>query len=359
MNDGRLARILALAKELVANPSAQEMERLFMASLEELTEPDSVEESETSWDDTAFTVTEVHDDEASRPALDELMALTGLEEVKEFVLRQISFHKVMGVRRSMGLKTPKRNLHMLLTGNPGTGKTTVARLIGKIYQQLGLLTSGHLVEADRASLVDRWIGGTEHKTTELIESARGGILFIDEIYSLTDGDDGHSSRTDFGGRVMDTLMPILSDVDSNLMVIGAGYPDRIKNFLKSNPGLTSRFPQVLNFRDFDEEELCAIAVNELARYNFNLGPGAEECLRGLLRRSKGMADFGNARTVMTIVDNFLIPNLCDRLAKNPECEKMDVETASEIRVEDFPPFEELFPLVGKTDRRVGFQPSRY
>ncbi len=153
-------------------------------------------------------------------ALDELMALTGMEEVKEAVLSQINYHKIMQMRHAAGRKTPQRLPHMLLTGNPGTGKTTVARLIGKIYKEEGILKSGHLVEVNRAALVGKWIGETEEKTTQYLKDAKGGILFIDEMYSLIETNE--PSGRDFGLKVIDTLMPVLTNSNSDIMVIGEG-----------------------------------------------------------------------------------------------------------------------------------------
>lgn len=287
-------------------------------------------------------------------ALDELMAMTGLEDVKEAVMSQVNYHKIMRMRKAAGRKTPSRLMHMLLTGNPGTGKTTVARLIGRIFKEEGILTSGHLIEANRASLIDKWIGGTEEKVSEILNSARGGILFIDEIYSLVESDGAQTSTRDFGMKVIDTLMPHLSDPDSGVMIIGAGYTTSIRTFLKANPGLASRFPLVLEFRDFTVGELTAIAVDELQKHDFELSPEALDGLTALISEAIKVKDHGNARLMMTIVNNHMIPNMCNRLAKNTRLDLIDIDLTGRIMLEDLPSFHTLFPLHDSGRHTIGF-----
>ncbi len=285
-------------------------------------------------------------------ALDELMALTGMEEVKEAVLSQINYHKIMQMRHAAGRKTPQRLPHMLLTGNPGTGKTTVARLIGKIYKEEGILKSGHLVEVNRAALVGKWIGETEEKTTQYLKDAKGGILFIDEMYSLIETNE--PSGRDFGLKVIDTLMPVLSDSNSDIMVIGAGYSDSMRAFLAGNPGLASRFPNVLDFKDFTIDELIGIAFKELEKNDFVLAEEAYLEMQELLKKAVKVKDFGNARLVKTMINNFMIPRMCNRLAKMGNLKEIDIDQTSLIKLDDMPSFDELFPLHGKQRRSVGF-----
>lgn len=287
-------------------------------------------------------------------AFAELMALTGLNNIKEAIQQQINYHKIMIMRRAEGKQTPKRLMHLILTGNPGTGKTTVARLIGKIFKEEGILSSGHLIEANRASLVGQWLGETEKKTTEILKTAAGGILFIDEIYSLTEPDNGQVSTKDFGMKVVDTLMPYLSDPDSDVMIIGAGYPDKIRFFLKSNPGLASRFPTILDFKDFTIDELMLIAKGELKKYDFIISAEAEEDLRKLLEKAMKIKNHGNARMVMTIVNNYMIPNLCDRLVNSGYLKDTGVADSSLIIKEDLPKFTVLFPLSDLVRGRIGY-----
>ena len=289
-------------------------------------------------------------------ALDELMGLTGLDEVKAAIRRQLSYHRIMALRKSRGYKVPVRLLHMLLTGNPGTGKTTCARLIGRIYMEAGILSSGHMVEVSRASLVGEFIGHSEKKVSEKIEAARGGVLFIDEIYSLVEKNSSDTDNKDFGHRVLDTLMPVLSDPASNLMVIGAGYTSEMKSFLDSNPGLASRFPLVLDFKDFTIDELIHMAHNHLAKYDFSLTAEADEKLRKLLVEARKIKNFGNARLVVTLIENHIIPNLCMRLDNNTTTDN-DIDEMSVIIADDIPDISAIAPLQISRRKHVGFSVS--
>lgn len=287
-------------------------------------------------------------------ALDKLLSMTGIQEVKDAVLSQINYHKIMHMRKAAGRKTPERLPHMLLTGNPGTGKTTIARLIGQIYKEEGILKSGHLIEVNRAILVGKWIGETEDRTTQFLNDAKGGILFIDEMYSLIEINDPNPSGRDFGMKVIDTLIPVLSNPDSEIMVIGAGYTDSMRSFLAGNPGLASRFPLVLEFKDFNVDELIDIAINELQRNDFILAEEAYKEMQRLLTWAVGVKDFGNARLVKNMINNFMLPRMCNRLAKMSNLDELDIDQTSLITLEDLPKFDELFPLQGKRRRGVGF-----
>lgn len=286
-------------------------------------------------------------------ALEQLKSMTGLDGVKAEIERQLMYNTIMKMREAVGLRSPRRLMHMLLTGNPGTGKTTVARLIGRIYAEAGLLSSSKFVEASRASLVGAWIGETEKFTTEKIAEARGGILFIDEIYSLTDG-----SERDFGRKAIDTLMPVLSDPQSDIMVIGAGYPDQVRRFLSANPGLASRFPTVIDFPDYGVDSLMEIASNLLARYDFHLSDGAAVRLRNLFSEACRHRDAGNARLVVTTIENKVIPNLCSRLYESGVRSGKtgdDPDSLNRIESVDIPTWDMLMPLKADPKKRLGFR----
>lgn len=281
-------------------------------------------------------------------ALDELMAMTGIENVKEAVMRQLSFHKIMARRAKRGLKTPPRLLHMILTGSPGTGKTTVARLIGRLYREAGILTSDTFVECNRATLVGRYIGETEANTRAKVREAAGGTLFIDEIYSLTESPD--DSGRDFGQKVIDTLLPVLSS-ENGMMVVGAGYADKINLFLRANPGLNSRFPIVLDFNDFSVDELLAISVKRLRDYDFSLSPEAGEKLRELLSAIVAtVADHGNARMAISLCDRIL-----ERLCQRAEADSLPDDDLGTVVPADIPSsVEEVFPIQQRRRQSIGF-----
>ncbi|MBN2747675.1 MAG: AAA family ATPase, partial [Bacteroidales bacterium] len=182
-------------------------------------------------------------------ALQELNELTGLHSVKQQVEDLISLIDVNKERAIRGLKESQVSHHMAFLGAPGTGKTTVARLVGRIFKDLGILSSGHLIEADREKLVGQYIGHTEYKTTELINQALGGVLFIDEAYSLFKED----SPRDFGNEALSTLIKRMEDDRSNFIVIFAGYGDETKQMIQSNPGLKSRIALHIYFPDYTPE----------------------------------------------------------------------------------------------------------
>jgi stage V sporulation protein K len=194
------------------------------------------------------------DNPSLNEVLEELNSLIGMEQVKKDVLDTINFIRVQLMRKKMGLPTIPSSYHIVFTGNPGTGKTTVARLIGRIYKEIGVLSSGHTIETDRADLVSEHIGGTAIKTNKKIQEAMGGVLFIDEAYSLTRDKSGQ----DFGKEAVDTLVKRMEDFRDKFAVIVAGYGEEMKEFISSNPGLKSRFTKYIHFDDYTPEELLAI-----------------------------------------------------------------------------------------------------
>lgn len=194
------------------------------------------------------------DDESLQDLLSELDSLTGLKAVKKDVNSLINLQQIQKLRKERGLKPFPISLHLVFMGNPGTGKTTVARLLAKIYNRLGVLSKGQLVEVDRSGLVAGYVGQTALKVQEVIQKALGGILFIDEAYSLT----ASTSGNDYGHEAVETLLKAMEDNRSDLVVIVAGYPELMEQFLASNPGLRSRFNKFIVFNDYNPEELFSI-----------------------------------------------------------------------------------------------------
>ena len=202
------------------------------------------------------------------------------------------------------------SLHLVFTGNPGTGKTTVARLVARIYHSLGLLPKGHLIEAQRSDLVGAYVGNSEEKTTAVINNALGGVLFIDEAYSLNQGD-----KNDYGAEVIATLISAMENRRDNLAVIVAGYPDKMKEFIASNPGLRSRFNTFISFDDYSPEEMICILEGMLGEYEYWLEADAQELAKEYFQNLYKMRDesFGNGRDVRNFA-NSVIKEQENRLA---------------------------------------------
>ena len=214
--------------------------------------------------------------------LAELDALIGLQRVKREIHRQVALLRVEKLRVDAGLRSPTLTRHLVFTGNPGTGKTTVARLVGGIYQALGLLSRGHLVEVDRSELVAGYLGQTATKTADVVASAAGGVLFIDEAYSLTGGGPGGDQ---YGQESVDTLVKEMEDRRDDLVVIVAGYPAPMAAFIAANPGLASRFRTTIDFEDYTDDELVAILEHLASGADYELEPEAVERFREVLGRT--------------------------------------------------------------------------
>lgn len=231
---------------------------------------------------------------------DELGALVGMEEMKRMIKEIYAWIYVNKKREEMGLKAKKQALHMMFKGNPGTGKTTVARLIGKLFLKMNVLSKGHLIEAERADLVGEYIGHTAQKTRDLIKKAQGGILFIDEAYSL-----GRGGEKDFGKEAIDTLVKHMEDKQHEFILILAGYSREMDYFLTLNPGLHSRFPLVIDFPDYNIEQLMEIAGRMLVEREYSLSHEAEKKLKDHLIWVKAVLSpnsFSNGRYVRNIIE---------------------------------------------------------
>ncbi|MCU0565635.1 MAG: tetratricopeptide repeat protein [Oculatellaceae cyanobacterium Prado106] len=232
--------------------------------------------------------------------IEQLNQLTDLSEVKAEVQSLINLVQVQQLRKTRGLPTLPLSLHLVFTGNPGTGKTTVARLLSQIYQSLGLLSKGHFVEVDRAQLVAGYVGQTALKTREVIERALGGVLFIDEAYTLTSG----KGESDYGQEAIDTLLKVMEDHRDDLIVIVAGYSEPMQEFLQSNPGLQSRFNKFILFEDYSLAELLEILENACQKSGYTLSHAAQSTVKTMIfemsqRDPKG---FGNARGIRNLME---------------------------------------------------------
>ncbi len=232
----------------------------------------------------------------------QLDKLIGLRSVKRTVSEIQAFALIQKYRSALELVSQPIVLHTIFVGNPGTGKTTVARLLSRMLKEIGILEKGHTVEVERADLVAQYIGQTAQKTREAIKRAEGGLLFIDEAYSLARG-----GERDFGKETIDTLVKAMEDKRDRLIVVLAGYPDPMRVFLAANPGLRSRFPISINFPDYSDLELFKIAQAMFWERQYRLAPGADKDVIRQIRilRQKDPLNFGNARAVRNLVEHTL------------------------------------------------------
>jgi len=268
-------------------------------------------------------------------AIERLEALVGLENIKKSIMAHASLVNLNRRRMELGLFNHMPPMHMVFTGNPGTGKTTVAELIGEIYHGMGVLSSGHLVEVDRSKLVGQFLGDTEKNTLNAIKSAAGGVLFIDEAYNLFVND---PDRRDFGHRVIETLLTYLSMEQTNMIVILAGYTAEMEHLLQSNPGLKSRFSYVFRFNDYTPEQLLKIGRFVMKKEQYEITPEAEKKLTQYVINAYSNKDehFGNGRFITRLLTTKIIPSVSDRLYKMPadSITRADLVTITEADIPD-------------------------
>lgn len=245
--------------------------------------------------------------EEARPLyelLAELNKLVGLNSVKEKVNDLIVYQKVQKLRKNEGLITAKNTLHLAFTGKPGTGKTTVARIVGRIYKQIGLLTKGHFIEVSRTDLIAGYQGQTALKVKKVIEKAKGGVLFIDEAYSITENDQSDS----YGRECLTELTKALEDYREDLVVIVAGYTEPMNKFFESNPGLKSRFNTFIEFQDYASNELEEILITMCEKNDYILSMEVREKIKQSLENKIAAKDeyFSNGRLVRNIYDDLVM-----------------------------------------------------
>jgi len=262
---------------------------------------------------------------ARRTALTDLEALVGLQSVKEMVRGLTAQQRVEQERKKHGLRPALATPHLVFTGNPGTGKTTVARLVGKLFREIGLLPRGHVVEVDRSDLVAKYVGQTAIKTKEVCDRAVGGVLFIDEAYALT------GTGVDFGHEAIEALLTTMESRRGEFVVIVAGYGAEMTKFIASNPGLESRFDRTIHFPDYSADELFKIFEGLVRDHDYVLDPAAAAAVRTCMRTLPRGQGFGNAREIRRIF-NDVVCNHASLLmnVSNPTKQQLQSITAAAI-----------------------------
>ncbi|MBR2764532.1 MAG: AAA family ATPase [Blautia sp.] len=268
-----------------------------------------------------------------KTAMQELEELIGLESIKDDVKELIALVKTQKLRSDQGMRAVPVSKHLVFSGNPGTGKTTVARILARLYKEIGALSKGQLVEVDRSGLVAGFVGQTAAKTQEKIAEAMGGILFIDEAYTLA------KEGNDFGQEAIDTILKAMEDNRDDLVVIVAGYTELMKKFINSNPGLKSRFNKYFEFPDYTQEELIGIFELQCKKYDYRLD---EEARRTVLSKIRQMEEqkgenFANARDVRNLFE-VIITNQATRIARmtSPDPDQLRLITNADVLKDELP-----------------------
>jgi len=259
--------------------------------------------------------------------LAELDELIGLDHVKEEIRRLTSLLRIQRIRLERDLPTVETSHHLVFTGNPGTGKTTVARLLSQIFRTLDIVTRGHLVETDRSQLVAGYVGQTAARTRAVLESALGGTLLIDEAYALARG-----GENDFGLEAIDTLVKFMEDHREDLAVVAAGYPDEMRKLIEANPGLESRFTRTIDFPDYTNDELVAIFDSMSSKKRYDLDADARRALTELVAAEPRTRGFGNARFVRNVFEQAVsLQALRLAAVEQPTDEQLTTLDAADIR----------------------------
>lgn len=263
----------------------------------------------------------VTDNDDLDAALKELDELIGLQSVKDEVLLCINLLRINKMRKEKGLPELQTSNHMVFTGHPGTGKTTVARIMARIYKCLGVVSKGQLVETDRSGMVAGYMGQTALKTAQVIKKAKGGVLFIDEAYALSSED----GSNDYGKEAIDTLVKGMEDYRDDLVVIVAGYVDEMKKFIAMNPGLRSRFNKYIHFENYTAQEMLDIFKLSCEKNKFILSAEAEETALSYFEANQDDATFGNARGVRNFFDR-VVTNQATRILSIPNPSEQEFTT---------------------------------
>lgn len=287
--------------------------------------------------------TEVEKAKPKGDAYKDLMEMIGLTEAKNVILQALNYHKAQKLFADKGMKVDRPAMHMVFTGNPGTAKTTVARLFARIMRENGLLSRGHLVEVGRGDLVGKYVGWTAQTVQKKFEQAEGGVLFIDEAYALVDDRSGS-----YGDEAINTIVQEMENHRDDMVVIFAGYPDRMEEFLQKNPGLRSRIADHVPFADYSVEELCSIAALTAQKKDLHLDDRAQEKLAFVFEAARRQADFGNGRYVRNILEKAKMAQATRLLTQ--DYESLTQEDITTLCAEDI----EMPEIAAPARPRIGF-----